>query len=438
MLLRLILKTVLKMKRKMNKRLLAVFLLAGLCFFPGWSQQLPDSLVGYLETAASKNPEVRQKLNEYRAALERVPQAGSLPDPELTAGIMLKPMELVNGRQMADFRLMQMFPWFGALRNAKDEMSLMARAKLEVFRDAKLRVSYDVSSSWYELYKVRKTTDITARNLEILETIERLATVRFRSASDGSSGLADIYRIQMEENELRNKVDLLKDQDNSITARFNGYLDRQPDAQVYTPDSLMMDTLAVSLYDVSDSIVKNNPMLTMLDLQKQSYEARSEKVRKMSYPMVGLGLDYSVMGKKTTPASAMNGMDMIMPMVSVTLPLYRKKYKSKVREAELLTDAASDDYTATSNMLETEYYEAVQDYRDAGRRFRLYSDQYILASKTLDIIMKDYATSSADLTDLLRVRQQVYDYELKRAEALADINTASARLRRLMASAQTN
>lgn len=423
---------------KRNKRLLAIVVLAGSCFFSGLSQQLPDTLVSYLGIAAGNNPEVRQKLIEYQAALQGIPQAASLPDPELTAGVMLMPMELVNGRQLADLRLMQMFPWFGVLRNAKDEMSLMASAKFEVFRDAKLKVSYNVSSAWYELYKVRRSTDITERNLEILETIERLATVRFRSASDGSSGLADIYRIQMEEGELRNRVELLKDQDNSITARVNGYLDRQPESPVFTPDTIMMDTLAVSLYDVSDSIMKNNPMLTMLELEKQSYEARSEKARKMSYPMVGLGLDYSVMGKKATPASSMNGTDMVMPMVSVTLPLYRKKSKAKVKEAELLTEAASYDYSATANMLQTEYYEAIQYYRDALRRFRLYSDQYLLASRTLDIIMTGYATSSAQLTDLLRVRQQVYDYELKKAEALTDINTAAARLRRLTASSLVN
>jgi len=35
-------------------------------------------------------------------------------------------MELVSGNQVADIKLMQMFPWFGVLRNAKDEMSFMA------------------------------------------------------------------------------------------------------------------------------------------------------------------------------------------------------------------------------------------------------------------------------------------------------------------------
>ena len=92
----------------------------------------------YLEIAAKNNPGVLQKFTEYKASLQKIPQVGSLPDPELSMGVFLKPMELVGGNQVADFRLMQMFPWFGVLKNAKDEMSLMAKAKFELFRDTKL------------------------------------------------------------------------------------------------------------------------------------------------------------------------------------------------------------------------------------------------------------------------------------------------------------
>ena len=97
-------------------------------------------------------------------------------------------MELVNGNQVADLRLMQMFPWFGVLRYGKDEMSLMAKAKFELFRDAKLQVCYDVQRTWYELYKVQKDISISEKNIEILKLIERLALVRFKSASLENTG----------------------------------------------------------------------------------------------------------------------------------------------------------------------------------------------------------------------------------------------------------
>jgi outer membrane protein TolC len=279
-----------------------------------------DSLYYYLELAAKNNPTVVQRFYEYQAALQKVPQVGSLPDPELTIGVFLKPMELISGNQTADIKLMQMFPWFGTLKAAKDEMSLMANAKYESFRNTKLQVFYDVQSTWYELYKISQDIRISDENLQILKTIERLALIRFRTsgsgggrssssmgsgntvqsqgASSGSSGmqgmaagqattppsamssssvqggsmgtsssgsgLSDIYRIQIEIGDLENNIALLKNLHNSIAAKFNSYLNRPVQSAVALTDTLRADTLIISLTAVSDSILRNNPMLGML------------------------------------------------------------------------------------------------------------------------------------------------------------------------------
>jgi outer membrane protein TolC len=398
-------------------------------------------------------------------------------------------MELVNGNQVADLRLMQMFPWFGVLRYGKDEMSLMAKAKFELFRDAKLQVYYDVQRTWYELYKVQKDISISEKNIDILKLIERLALVRFKSASlestgsssqsagssissnssgtsssvmqtmgtgqgntapsgtnqsasmqtgimgssSGSSGLADIYRIQMEASDLENNLALLKNKHNSIIAKFNSYLNRPVTSLVYTYENLTTDSLEFSLPAISDSMLARNPMLGMLDFEKQSFEARKKMVTRMGYPMVGLGLNYSVIEKSNAGMGepSMNGKDMIMPMVVLTLPVYRKKYTAMKNEAELLKEASSQNWQATANSLQSEYYEAVMLYQDAQRRVKLYENQFQLASKSLDLMLKSFSASSSGLPDVLHVQQQTLEYELRKVEAVADFNTAIAWLKRL-------
>src|SRR4030042_2844926 len=98
---------------------LTLIFLAFFYFALSNSQQVPDSLMHYLEIAAKSNPSILQKFNEYQAALKKVPQVGSLPDPELNMGVFLSPVELLGGNQVADLRFMQMLPWFGTLRTAK-------------------------------------------------------------------------------------------------------------------------------------------------------------------------------------------------------------------------------------------------------------------------------------------------------------------------------
>jgi outer membrane protein TolC len=480
------------MKQIIYKKLLITVIALG-SWIVASSQHYPDSLLRYLEIAAKNNQGVLQKYSEYQAVLQKIPQVGSLPDPELSAGVFLSPMELVSGNQVADLRLMQMFPWFGVLRYGKDEMSLMAKAKFELFRDAKLQVFYDVQRTWYELYKVQKDISISERNIEILKLIERLALVRFKSASlensgtssqssatssvrssstsagasgmqtmgggqsntgssgsgqassmqsgsmgssSGSSGLADIYRIQIESSDLENNIALLKNQQNSITAKFNTYLNRSVTSPVYIYENIIRDSLEFSLTVVSDSMLAHNPMLGMLDFEKQSLEARKKMVTRMGYPMVGLGLNYSVIGKSEMSTSAMNGKDMVMPMAVFTLPIYRKKYTAMQKEADFLREATSANYQATANSLQSEYYQAVLLYQDSQRRVKLYESQFQLASKSLNLMLKSFSTSSSGLTDVLRVRQQTLDYELRQVEAVADFNTAIAWLKRLMAYSQ--
>ncbi len=339
-----------------------------------------------------------QKYTEYQAALQKVPQVGSLPDPELNMGVFLSPMELVSGNQVADLRLMQMFPWFGTLRAAKDEMSLMANAKYELFRDAKLQVFYEVQSTWFDLYKIQQNIRISEKNIEILKTIERIALVKFRTAPSGnggssSSGSSRSYRCsircnlrlhrewaaaweamqetmpplpqikchrpiqwvhlpvvlhwpiftayKLKSGDLENNIALLKNQQNTLVAQFNSYLNRPATSPVSLPDTLIADSLGIPLLAVSDSMLANNPMLGMLQYEQQSLDSRKKMVTKMGYPMIGLGVNYSVINKNEMSTSAMNGKDMIMPMVTLTLPIYRRKYKAMQTEADLLKDCHS-------------------------------------------------------------------------------------------------
>lgn len=480
------------MKTAMH-RFFIMILMAGAASAAVSGQNLPDSLATYLEIAAKNNPVVQQKLLEYQAALQKVPQVGGLPDPELSAGVILQPMELLSGNQIADLQLMQMFPWFGVLRNAKDEMSLMAKAKFELFRDTKAQVYYDVQSNWYELFRIQEERRISEKNIELLKTIENLFLVRFRSPSSGSpssqqsgsmlsgasagspaggssgmqgmegnkgsqgtltqtgnapsmgssvmgmssggSGLTDLYRIQIEILGLEDQIESLKNQERTVTAQLNGLLNRHPLSPVYVDTILNVPSLMLSETAVQDSIMSNNPMLSMLEYEKQSLEARKRMVSAMSFPMVGVGINYSIISQNPMSSSLMNGADMVMPMVSVTLPVYRKKYNAMKNEADLLRSAAEQNYGSTVNSLRTEFYAAFQLYQDAARKANLYENQRTLATRSLDLTLKSFSVSASTLTDVLRMRQQIYDYELKLVESNVELNIAAARISRLMTSA---
>jgi outer membrane protein TolC len=442
-----------------------------------------DSLSVYLELAGKNNPGVKAAFSQYLAALEKVPQVGSLPDPQGAIDFFLKPMELLNGNQVGSISVMQMFPWFGTLKLAKDEASLMAKAQYELFQESKAGLFYNVKASWYQLAKYKREITLINENIALLESIEKLALVKFQSpagnysgSSSGSgmqgtpsesansggmgsmnsqpaasglpksgmssgtsagmgskpTGLADVLRVRMEILDQKNQLLLLKDQIKTEEANFNSLLNRDQNSKIEIPDSLKMETLSVSALAVADSILSNNPMLAMLDAEGQAYSAMADKARKMGLPMLGVGLNYMVIQQQEGNQSMMNGKDMVMPMLNFTIPIYRKKYMAMQKEARYLQESAMLKSDEMKNMLLLEYRQLVQNYSDAERRVELYKEQADLANRTANLLLAGFSSTGTDFEEILRIQYKVLEYGLKHIEAVADYNTAVAKAEKLM------
>jgi outer membrane protein TolC len=454
---------------------------------PGLSQSLEE----YLRIAAENNPELKAYFNEYLAAMEKVPQVGALPDPELSMGIFIQPMERFMGNQQADIQLMQTFPWFGMLKTQKDEASKMALARYELFRDARNSLFFQVKATWYELYRLEEEIRITEENLEILKQYERLALIRFQSAGtgggssssgmsgnatmssgnstsstsstggmggsmnsgstsknsaksnssmnssasmgEGKSGMSDVLRVRIEIKELENTLALLRDSRVPLVAEFNQLLNRNFDERVSPVDSLTDTALPLERLAILDSITQNNPMLKMLDAEEQAYEAQKKIARLEGRPMLGAGVNYIPFSPRIEDGMPMGGNDMVMPMVRLTIPIYRKKYNALQKEAELRQLAVQQRRENTVNQLSTQWSSAMRDLDDANRRTRLYREQTDLAKQTLNLLMTSYATDGKDFEEVLRIQQQLLDYQLSLITAIADQHTTIATLEKLAA-----
>lgn len=450
------------------------------------AQTQTDSLSSYLEVAAKNNPGVMQKFYEYQASLQKIPQVGSLPDPELTLGFFLKPMELIGGKQVSDFRLMQMFPWSGTLNAAKDEMSQMAKARYAEFNNAKNELYYNVRLNWAELLRIREKLKIAVGSLDLMKVVERLAIEKYKNLptgnpaqtsmqsrglnssgvaggtlpatsmqnmgntgsskqqsagsagtsmplTTGGSDLAALYRIQLEIQDQENTIASYRNQLITQTVRFNKLLNRPAESNIILPDSLVAVVNTPSPEIPSDSLLKDNPMLEMLRYEKKSLEARKNMVTRMGYPMVGLGLNYSIISKSDMSVSSMNGKDMIMPMVAFTLPVYRKKYKAMKSEAELLMNANDQQYNSLVNDLQTDYSRLLQDKNDAERKILLFTRQMDLSQKTLEIMIRSFSVDGTGLSDILKLQQDILVYKESHADALTEYNIAVAGIEKIMA-----
>jgi outer membrane protein TolC len=453
--------------------------------------QAADSLEHYTGVALRDNPAVKAARLAHEAAFQRVGAAGAFEDPVLEAGFFLKPMEYVDGRQRAQLQLMQMFPWFGTRRAAREEMGHMAAMTREEYRETVDNLRAEIATRWYALCLLHRRWRDNEENRLILEQLERLALQRFSAAGGGgaaasppparaddaapaatptagmagmkmggaspgtagaagampgmggssaSPGMAGILRLRVELVGARVESESLLSELVAAKAAFNALLDRPPAGEVVLPDTCALLPFRLDVEEAARLILARNPMLGMLREEALARKAAGDMARKMSYPMLGIGLQYMLFEKN--PAStgmnmgdeppAMNGKDMVMPMFSVSIPIHRGKYRAARAEAVLLRRASEERHAATLRQLEAELYRYRHDLDDAARKVALYREQAALARAALDIGTGEFAAGRGALDDLLRVRQQLLEYGLREAAAIADYNTAVINVRRLV------
>ncbi len=379
-------------------------------------------LQDYLKTAALNNPSLTDKFNDYMAALEKVPQVGALPDPTIAFGYFIQPVETRVGPQQARISAAQMFPWFGTLSARKNSVESFAKAKYRVFEEAKSKLFFDVKSTYYNLFFMHQSIDVTLKNIEILSSFKNLANIKIES---GLASSADVYRVEMEINDLENQLALMKDNAQVLSVKFNSFLNVDINTSLQIEDQLSEISLISKQIEL-DSIMANNHSLAVFNYQMEGLQHRQKLALKEGLPQFNVGIDYTFIGKGNSTASNAGRDAFMFPKVGITIPLYRKKYKAKVQEVIYLQKAKFNEKSSKQNALIVLFEITWKDYQDALRRITLYHKQEYLASKSLSILESEYATNHTNFEELLRMERKLLKYALELQKAKVDKEAAAA------------
>ena len=397
------------------------FLFALAVFF--FTHLSAQTLEDYYRIAAEDNPGLKAMYTEFEGSLERVVQVNSLPDPTFTLGYFLSPVETRVGPQRAKFSLTQMFPWFGTLSARGDAAALNAQAKYQAFLDARNALYYQVSAIYYPLYELRELQEIEKLNIQILESFKTIATSKFEN---GSGSLADALRADITLQDAKMELIILKEKETGMYAAFNKLLNRPYDANIQISDTLTVQNAPIVFQP--DTILSRNPSLASFSLQAQAAEAQQKAARKQGLPAFGVGIDYVLVDKRTDMDIPQNGQDALMPMVTMSIPIFRGKYKGAVREAERLQESFELKKQDYSNSLISSFHKVQFDLKKQADLIALYRRQVETTQQTMNLLISAYATSGKDFEDILSIQKQLFKYQRMLVKALVQYNISFAEM----------
>ncbi len=388
--------------------ILALIIIGLLAFTFSNAQQL-ETLV---EEALDNSPEIQKFELQYNIASEKVNEVNTIPNTEFGVGYFVSEPETRTGAQRFKVSAKQMLPWFGNITARENYVNSLADAKYEDIVIAKRKLMASISQSYYNLYANKAKQDILIENIKLLETYETLALT---SVEVGKASAVDVLRLQMRQNELEQLKQVLEQQYLAEQTAFNNLLNRENNVAVNVIDELIIPS---EDFEINNENLSLHPELLKYDKLYKSVEQSEFLNQKESSPMIGFGLDYINVDKRPDMNFSDNGKDIIMPMVSVSIPIFNNKYKSQTKQNELQQQAVLAQKQERLNTLETLLDKAINDRISARISYLTQAKNLKQAKDAEEILIKSYETGTIDFNDVLDIQELQLKFQLNQIESI--------------------
>ncbi|MCA0933914.1 TolC family protein [Lutimonas saemankumensis] len=386
-----------------------VFIFCSIFFvLKGNAQQL-DSLI---DIALTNNPEIQKFELQYKRASEQVNEVNNTPNTAFAVGYFVSEPETRTGAQKFKISANQMLPWFGTITSREKYVSSLAESKYEDIVIAKRKLMSSVSQSYYNLYANEAKQEVLRKNIKLLETYETLALT---SVEVGKASAVDVLRLQMRQNEMQQLKDVLKQQFLAEQTNFNNLLNRANDVTVNVIEGL---TIPSEDFEINSEKLALHPELLKYDKLYLSVEQSELLNQKESSPMIGFGLDYINVEKRPDMDFSDNGKDILMPMVSLTVPIFNKKYKSQTKQNELQEREILAQKQERLNTLETVLDKAIKDRISSRISYSTQTKNLKQAKDAENIVIKSYETGTIDFNDVLDIQELQLKFQINQIESV--------------------
>ena len=387
---------------------------------PAADVNVPQTLGEYLRQAALNNAGLKAAFEEWKAALEQIPQAKALPDPRFTYGYFT---EQLQTRQQVE--IMQMFPWFGKIAARTDAATAAAKAAQSRYEAQQVRLFSEVKQAFYEYAYLAGATRVARENLTLMQHFEEVARTKHLTAA---ASHPDILRAQIEVAKLQNELITLERSRSPAMARLNALLNRPVGAPLPWPREEPGPLAEVDRGALMATLKNRNLELQAVDFDIERLDREVAVAQRNYYPDVGLGVQYMRMAMP----DGGNAND-VMLGVELNVPIWRGSYRAGELQARALARRARHERKNLENNLAARIEQALYEFENSGRQVKLYDEALVPRAEELIAASEAaYLAGTIDFLNLISAQQDLLRFRLERERFWADQQQKSAELEMLV------
>lgn len=391
-----------------KKRSITIVLLF-LFFHPTSGQTLPE----YIKEAKENNPELSAYQHALEVSLEKVNEAKSLSNTKIATGYFVSEPETRTGAQKAKFSAQQEIPWFGTIKARKETATAESEVHKNNLEIAKRKVVLQVEKKYYKLYELKARQNVLKKQDTLLDTYLSIA---IKGVENNNASAVDVLKLNIAKNNLLNQEEILKGEILTTETAMNQLLHRDGFDALVIPDNLYIPDEEPTM--MLDDIVYH-PELVTYDHLTDLLDKKAVVNTKEGLPSIGVGLDYVIVQERPDVSFSDNGKDIVMPMLSFSVPLFSKKHSSRTKQYELQKEEILQKREASQNMLENLMEEAINNRITARINYNTQQKNITQAKQAEEILLSGYQTAQLNFEELLDIQQMVLSFENKKIEAVA-------------------
>ncbi|WP_109853156.1 TolC family protein [Aquimarina sp. AU58] len=371
-----------------------------------------QQLESYIQEGWRNSAKIQSFELRYAVAKEKIKEVNTIPNTQFGVGYFVSEPETRTGAQRAKFSIQQKLPWFGTITARENYSTAMAEAEYVDIVIMKRKLALSISQSYYKLFAIQNKQKILEDNILLLQTYEKLALT---SVEVGKASAVDVLRLQIRQNELEQHKAVLKESFLAEQIVFNALLNRDSDIEIVAPSEMNIP--------VEDPITNNenlqlNPELLKYDKIYESIKQSELLNRKEKAPQIGFGLDYIPVSERNDVTISDNGKDIIMPMVSFSIPIFNKRHDSRTRQNELRQQEITAQKEERLNRMETILGKAISSRNTARIKYNTQKENLKQAKNAEEILIKSYETGTIDFNDVLDIQELQLKFQLNQIESI--------------------
>jgi len=390
-------------------------ILAALCQISTADVNSPDpnklqTLEDYIIFASLNNAALKAKFEEWKAALEQIPQAKVLPDPQFTYGKYVRQSDMQMG-QMAS--VMQTFPWIGKIESQTDSASAKAKAARQRFKAAKLKLNWQVKKEFFEYLYLKDAIDIAQQNFELIKNFEQIALTKYTTATGSHP---DTIRAQIELAKFDEILVSLSEFKKPQAARLNAILNRPAQSSLDWPQKPVISKLTINYDQLITLLKEKNPEIVELKWMIESAKNEIKLAKKKFYPDIGVGVEWTQFDK----SGGNTGHDSVAFVFQMNIPLWRDSYKAAEMEAKANERKITWQKIDAENNLTAQVAAVLYEIEETQRKINLYSGIIPKSEELVNASEAAYRSGTVDFLSLVDSQRMLLQYNLDYHRVLTD------------------